>query len=133
MHLQQKDISVDHIRLLGHRDQVRQRLELHLGHRVWAQALLVLFEEELELLQLDFQNFDVLHVPVALLFELINFVSKLKLVFLAVFEVADRAQRPLHSWHELLQPSRVLHDHVAAVDCLLCLFETTCLLLLLHD
>ena len=46
MDFEQKDISVDHLRLLSHGDEVGEVFELDLRYRVWTETLFVLFEDE---------------------------------------------------------------------------------------
>ena len=110
MNFEQQDVGVDHLRLLRHRDQVWKILELDLRHRVRTQALLVLFEDQLELLQFDLQDLDVVHILVPLLLQLVHLCSQLPLILLAIFDLSDSSERPLrrrelvHGW--------VLHDHI---------------------
>ena len=69
--------------------------ELHLGHAVCAEALLVFLEEGLELLKLHLEDLDVVRVFVALLLQLIDLGRQLPLVLLAVFHRAEGAHRSL--------------------------------------
>ena len=46
MDFEQKDVSVDHLRLLSHGYEVWEVLELDLRNGVWTEALFVLFEDE---------------------------------------------------------------------------------------
>ena len=66
MDLNQQHVSVNRLRLLGHRDQVRQSDEFYLRDSVRTQALLVLLEDQLQLLQLHLQYLDVVNVRVSL-------------------------------------------------------------------
>ena len=47
MDFEQKDVSVDHLRLLSHGYEIWEVFELDLRNRVWTEALFVLFEDEL--------------------------------------------------------------------------------------
>ena len=113
MDFEKQNVGVYHLRLLGHRDQVWQILELDLRHRVRTQALFVLLEDQLELLQLDLQDLDVVNILVPLLLQLVHLCGQLPLILLAIFDLSDSSERPLrrrelvHGW--------VLHDHVIVV------------------
>ena len=110
MNFEKQNVRIDHLRLLGHRDQVWKILELDLRHRVRTQALFVLFEDELELLQFDLQDLDVVSILVPLLLQVVHLCSQLPFILLAIFDLSDSSERPLrrrelgHGW--------VLHDHV---------------------
>ena len=69
-------------------NEVRQALELNLGNRVRAKAILVLLEEKFQFLKLNLQYLDMINILVTLPFEFIDFCSELPLVFLAIFDLS---------------------------------------------
>ena len=69
-------------------NEVRQALELNLGNRVRAKAILVLLEEKFQFLKLNLQYLDMINILVTLAFEFIDFCSELPLVFLAIFDLS---------------------------------------------
>ena len=141
MDFNQEHFCVDHIGLLSHGNQTWQVFKLNLWDRFRTQTLFVLFKCLLQLLQLNFENFDVVDVFISLLFQIIDFGGKLPLVFLAVFDLSQ-TNDGVALGEGANVGVRILHNHVVVwlrlpvhlFTILLAIIPLACFLLLhLHN